>query len=61
MKYKVLTEEQKQHFIDKGHIVISQAFPRDLAVEWREFAFRRLGYDADDPSTWAKQEDRLGG
>ena len=55
MKYKVLTEEQKQHFIDKGHIVISQAFPRDLAVEWREFAFRRLGYDADDPSTW-KQE-----
>ncbi|SVC62737.1 uncharacterized protein METZ01_LOCUS315591, partial [marine metagenome] len=55
MECKVLTEEQKQHFIDKGHIVISQAFPRDLAVEWREFAFRRLGYDPDDLSTW-KQE-----
>ena len=49
MECKVLTE--KQHFIDKVHIVISQASPRDLAVEWREFAFRRLGSDPDDPST----------
>ena len=57
MGCKVLTKEQTQHFIDKGHIVISQAFPKDLAAEWREFAFKRLGYNPDDSSTW--QEERI--
>ena len=55
MKFKVLTEEQKWHFIDKGHIVIRQAFSRGLAAEWREFAFKRLGYDPDDPLTWEQE------
>ena len=50
--YRTLTESDVNHFVEKGHIVIQDCFPRELAEEWRGFAFKRLGCAPDDPSTW---------
>ena len=50
--YRTLTEADVNHFVEKGHIILQDCFPRELAEEWRAFAFKRLGYDPDDPTTW---------
>ena len=50
--YRTLTESDVNHFVEKGHIVLQDCFPRELAEEWRGFAFKRLGCAPDDPSTW---------
>lgn len=55
--YKTLTESDVEHFIEKGHVVLRDCFSRDLAAEWRDFAFKRLGYDPDDATTW--EEPRI--
>lgn len=55
--YKTLTESDVNHFVEKGHIILKDCFPRELAEEWRSFAFKRLGYAPDDPSTW--EEPRI--
>ena len=51
---KNLTGAQAEHFLDKGYVKIPQCFDRQLADEWRAFAFERLGYKPDDPSTWTE-------
>ena len=53
--YRELTGEQVQHFLDRGYVVVEQALSRELADEWRSFAFERLGYDPEDPATWAEE------
>ncbi len=55
--YKTLMDSDVDHFVEKGHIVLKDCFSRALAAEWREFAFKRLGYDPDDPTTW--EEPRI--
>ena len=57
--YRTLTESDVNHFIEKGHIVLQDCFPRELAEEWRAFAFKRLGYDPDDPGTWEQPRIHL--
>ncbi|GIX07519.1 MAG: hypothetical protein KatS3mg115_1922 [Candidatus Poribacteria bacterium] len=57
--YRVLTEEQIEHFLEKGYVHLEQVFPRELAEEWRALAFKRLGYDPDDPSTWVEARVHL--
>jgi hypothetical protein len=52
--YRVLTDEQAQHFLDKGYVIIQNAFPREVAKAHTDMAWKRLGYDPDDPSTWAE-------
>ena len=55
--YKTLTESDVDHFVEKGYIVLKDCFSRELAAEWRELAFKRLGYDLNDPTTW--EEPRI--
>ena len=52
--YKVLTEEHRQHFMQHGYCVVRDCFSRDVAMEWTDRAFNRLGYDKEDPSTWVE-------
>lgn len=59
--YREITEEQAQQFLERGHIVVREAFPRELAEEWRAFAFKRLGYDPYEPDTWAEPRVHLPG
>ena len=53
-KYQVLTDEQVQSFLDKGYLVVNNCLVRDIARSWIDQAYERLGYDKNDPSTWAK-------
>jgi hypothetical protein len=52
--YRVLTDEQVRHFLDKGYVVVHDCFPRQDAEEYTQTIWTRLGYDRDDPSTWAE-------
>lgn len=52
--YRALTEEQAEHFLDKGFVVIHDAFSREAAAELTETIWARLGYDPDDRTTWAE-------
>src|SRR5918999_3807322 len=52
--YRVLSDEQVEHFITRGHVVVHDCFDKQLAAEWVERGFVRLGYDPNDPATWEK-------
>ncbi|GIQ67546.1 hypothetical protein DUZ99_12220 [Xylanibacillus composti] len=60
---KVLSNEQIEHFMEKGWVKVDQAFPREEALKVQDFLWDRLaehGVDRDDKSTWTKPLYRLG-
>lgn len=52
--YRVLTDEQVQSFLDNGYLVVKDCLDTSVAERWIAEAYERLGYDRNDPSTWAK-------
>jgi hypothetical protein len=54
MTGSVLTEEQVESFLARGHVTIPQCFTREDAQPWLDEAWIRLGYDPDDPTTWTE-------
>jgi hypothetical protein len=54
-EFPPLSEEQIAHFLDHGHVVIHDCFPRAFAEDWTANAFRRLEYDPNDPATWQQE------
>lgn len=52
MRYEHLTDEQRDHFLRRGHVVIKNAFSRERARELTDRAWHRLGYSPTDPTTW---------
>jgi hypothetical protein len=54
MTESVLTEEQIESFLARGHVTIPQCFTREDAQPWLDEAWIRLGYDPDDPTTWTE-------
>ena len=52
--FQSLTDAQAQEFINKGYITLKKCFDRELAQAWTGDAFKRLGYDPEDASTWEK-------
>jgi hypothetical protein len=48
----VLSEDQIEQFLTRGHITISGCFDSAAAAEWVDRAWIRLGYDPADPATW---------
>jgi hypothetical protein len=50
--YRVLTEAQAGQFVEKGYVIIEGCFPKAAAQPWVDLAFKRLGYDPQDRSTW---------
>ena len=61
MAYRALTESDVHHFIRKGYVKISAAFPRETAEKWAAECFNRLGYDPNDKSTWVEPRIHMGG
>ncbi|HEY8456868.1 MAG TPA: hypothetical protein VIL34_14855 [Actinopolymorphaceae bacterium] len=59
--YRVITEEQAEHFLAKGFIVVHDCFSPEAAAELTESVWTRLGYDPDDPSTWAEPSIHMPG
>lgn len=53
--FQVLTDEQAQHFVEKGFVRIKGCVDPALARAWTAEAYGRLGYDPVDRSTWAKE------
>ncbi|MEN9936413.1 MAG: hypothetical protein RLZZ387_2992 [Chloroflexota bacterium] len=52
--YRTLTDDQVQSFLDNGYLVVRDCVDLDVAQRWIDQAYARLGYDREDPSTWAK-------
>jgi len=52
--FRVLTDEQAEHFLTKGYVVIRDCFSREAAEEYTKTLWTRLGYDPNDRSTWAE-------
>lgn len=52
MSYRSLTDEQAQFFLDNGYVIIKNAFSREAAESYTSQAWKRLGYDPNDPATW---------
>jgi hypothetical protein len=50
----VLSQEQMDSFVNRGHVIIHDCFTPETADKWKARAWERLGYDPDDPSTWEK-------
>ena len=57
---QVLTAADIEHFLEYGYVLVKGCFSRDVAAEWVAHGFKRLGYDADDPATWAEARIHLG-
>lgn len=53
-KYRVLTDEQVQSFLDKGYLVVHDCLDPSVSDRWIEEAYNRLGYAKNDPATWKK-------
>ncbi len=51
---RVLSEEQIQSFLDKGYLVVKDCLDTQVANQWIDEAFERLGYDKHNPATWQK-------
>ena len=49
------TEEQVDHFLEHGYIVIKGAFTPEKAAEWTKDMWARLGMDPNDKSTWDRE------
>ena len=52
--YRVLSDAQANQFLQKGYVVVEGCLDRELARQWTDHAWERLGYDPADRSTWAK-------
>lgn len=53
-KYKVLSDEQIQSFLDNGDLVVRDCIDLGVANRWIDEAYYRLGYDRNNPDTWEK-------
>ena len=49
-----LSQEEAEHFVNKGYVVLKNCFDRAIAQSWTDQAFERLGYDPKNPGTWEK-------
>ncbi|KAL0578023.1 hypothetical protein V5O48_003973 [Marasmius crinis-equi] len=53
--YNYLTAEDVDHFLERGYIVVKNAFSREKAAQWTETMWIRLGLDPSDRTTWDRE------
>ncbi|KAJ3807110.1 hypothetical protein F5876DRAFT_48737 [Lentinula aff. lateritia] len=54
-KYKYLSPEQVDHFLEQGFIVIRNGFTEERAADWTKTIWIRLNLDPNDKSTWDRE------
>ena len=59
MSYTVLGGEQVEQFLDQGYVKIDSCFEKADIQDWIDLAFRRLGYQPDDATTWTETKVHL--
>ena len=55
MPLDTLTGEQADHFVEHGYVAVPGCLDPGLARRWTDQAYRRLGYDRDDPASWTEE------
>ncbi|ANB14584.1 hypothetical protein AWJ20_2184 [Sugiyamaella lignohabitans] len=53
-KYNCLTQEQVDHFLEKGYVVIHDAFSKEHAAWMLKDVWVRLGLDPNNRESWTK-------
>jgi len=59
MNPQQLADEDVDHFIRNGYVVVKGCFSPESAKEWIDRAWVRLGYDRNDPSQWLEKRIHL--
>jgi len=54
-KYKFLTDEQVDQFMQEGYIILRGAFSKEKAAAWSEDVWIRLDMDPNDMKTWDRE------
>jgi len=49
-----LSAEQIEQFVSQGHLILRRCFEREDAAPLVEEAWRLMGYDEDEPTTWTQ-------
>jgi phytanoyl-CoA dioxygenase PhyH len=57
--YGQLTDEQAEHFLERGFVTVRGAFDAAAARRWLDDAWIRFGYDRDDPGSWVEKRIHL--
>jgi hypothetical protein len=52
MTSHVLSSVDVVRFERDGYLIVEDCFTTDEALRWRDRAYQRLGWDADEPATW---------
>ncbi|GIJ45329.1 hypothetical protein Val02_22150 [Virgisporangium aliadipatigenens] len=60
-RYQVLSDSDVDQFLDQGFVAVRGCFSRAAAREFTRPVWDRLGFVADDPSTWAEPVVHLAG
>jgi hypothetical protein len=58
-RYAQLTDEQAEHFLERGFVTLKGAFDTAATRQWLDDAWIRFGYDRHDPGTWAEKRIHL--
>jgi hypothetical protein len=57
----VLSDQDIEHFLEKGFVVVKGAISRETSAEWMDHCWTRLGIDPQDRSTWNIDRVHMGG
>ncbi|MGH3172018.1 MAG: hypothetical protein ACRDN0_39955 [Trebonia sp.] len=58
-RYGQLTDEQAEHFLERGFVTLKGAFDPAEARQWLDDAWVRFGYDRNDPASWTEKRIHL--
>jgi hypothetical protein len=59
MRCEYLTDDQVEHFLERGYVVVKECFTGDAARDWLRTAWVRFGYDPAAPQTWTEKRIHL--
>jgi hypothetical protein len=56
-----LTDEEVDHFVENGYVVVKDCFDQASAQAWIDRAWVRFGYDRGNPAEWTEKRIHLSG
>lgn len=59
MSLKVLTPAQVEQFVELGYTLLSEAFPREVAIAIRRAVLEKINAREDDPATWTMRRNHI--
>jgi hypothetical protein len=59
MAQEQLTDEEVDHFVEHGYVVVKNCFEQESAQAWIDRAWVRFGYDRSNPAQWTEKRIHL--